>query len=82
VFRPVRDTGEILDLTTRVLDGTLDAHGREDLTRMSAGEAAVRHYEDELAVYRSPRDWWRIATVPDGEPAGFVTPARARAVVR
>jgi hypothetical protein len=56
VFRPVRDTGEILDLMTRVLDGTLDAHSREDLTRMSASEAAVRHYEDELAVYRSPRD--------------------------
>jgi ribosomal protein S18 acetylase RimI-like enzyme len=76
VFRPVRDTGEILDLMTRVLDGTLDAHSREDLTRMSASEAAVRHYEDELAVYRSPRDWWRIATLPDGEPVGFVTPAR------
>lgn len=75
-FRPVRDTEEILDLMTRVLDGTLDAHSRDDLTRMSAREAAVRHYEDELAHYRSPRDWWRIATLPDGEPAGFVTPAR------
>jgi RimJ/RimL family protein N-acetyltransferase len=76
VFRAVRDTGEILDLMTLVLDGTLDAHSRDDLTRMTAREAAVRHYEDELARYRSPRDWWRIATLPDGEPAGFVTPAR------
>jgi RimJ/RimL family protein N-acetyltransferase len=76
VFRPVRDTEEILDLMTQVLDGTLDAHSRDDLTRMSAREAAVRHYADELAHYRSPRDWWRIATLPDGEPAGFVTPAR------
>jgi RimJ/RimL family protein N-acetyltransferase len=76
VFRPVRDTGEILDLMTRVLDGTLDAHSRDNLTRMSAREAAVRHYEDELARYRSPRDWWRVATLPDGEPVGFVTPAR------
>jgi len=76
VFRPVRDTGEILDLMTRVLDGTLDAHSRDDLTRMPAREAAVRHYEDELARYRSPQDWWRIATLPDGEPVGFVTPAR------
>ncbi len=75
-FRPVRDTGEIIDLMTRALDGTLDAHSRDDLTRMPAREAAVRHYEDELAHYRSPRDWWRVATLPDGEPVGFVTPAR------
>lgn len=76
VFRPVRDTGEILALMTLVLDGTLDAHSRDDLTRMSARQAAVRHYEGELARYRSPRAWWRIATLPDGEPVGFVTPAR------
>jgi RimJ/RimL family protein N-acetyltransferase len=75
-FRPVRDTEEILTLMTLVLDGTLDAHSRDDLARMSAREAAVRHYEDELAHYRSPREWWRIATLPDGEPVGFVTPAR------
>jgi RimJ/RimL family protein N-acetyltransferase len=76
VLRPVRDTEEILALMTLVLDGTLDAHGREDLTRMSTREAAVRHYEDELAHYRSPRDWWQVAMLPDGEPVGFVTPAR------
>lgn len=76
VFRPVRDTAELLDLMTRVLDGTLDAHSRADLTRMSAREAATEHYEGELAHYRSPRDWWRVATLPDGEPVGFVTPAR------
>jgi hypothetical protein len=75
-FRPVRDAGELVGLMTAVLDGTLDAHGRDDLTRMSAREAAVKHYEDELARYGSPRDWWRIATLPDGEPAGFVIPAR------
>ncbi len=61
---------------TLVLDGTLDAHSQVDLARMPAREAAVRHYEDELAHYRSPRDWWRIATLPDGEPVGFITPAR------
>lgn len=75
-FRPIRDTEEILTLMTRVLDGTLDAHSRDNLTRMSARDAAVRHYEGELARYRSPQDWWRIATLPDGEPVGFVTPAR------
>ncbi|MFD2469173.1 GNAT family N-acetyltransferase [Amycolatopsis silviterrae] len=76
IFRPVRDDDEILDLMAQVLDGTLDAHSRDDLTRMSAHEAAIRHYEDELAHYRSPRDWWRVATLPDGTPVGFVTPAR------
>jgi RimJ/RimL family protein N-acetyltransferase len=75
-FRPVRDTGELLELMTLVLDGTLDAHSRDDLTRMSPAEAAADHYDGELAHYRSPRDWWRIATLPDGEPVGFVTPAR------
>ena len=75
-FRPVRDVEELLALMTAVLEGTLDAYSRDDLTRMSAREAAVRHYEDELAHYRSPRGWWRVATLPGGEPVGFVTPAR------
>lgn len=76
VFRPVRDGEELVALMSSVLDGTLDAHSRDDLTRMSGHEAAVRHYEDELARYASPRDWWRIATLPDGAPVGFVVPAR------
>jgi hypothetical protein len=33
-------------------------------------------YESELALYKSPRDWWRVATLPGGEPVGFVVPAR------
>ncbi|MEV5596648.1 GNAT family N-acetyltransferase [Streptomyces sp. NPDC052496] len=74
-FRPIRDTDELVALMASVLDGTLDAHGRDDLTRMSAQESAAKHYEDELARYTSPRDWWRIATLPDGEPVGFVLPA-------
>lgn len=74
-FRPVHDAKELVALMASVMDGTLDAHGRDDLTRMSAHEAAVKHYEDELARYTSPRDWWRIATLPNGEPVGFVIPA-------
>ena len=76
VFRPVHDAEELLALMASVLDGTLDAHGRDDLTRMSARETAVKHYEDELARYTSPKDWWRIATLPEGAPVGFVIPAR------
>lgn len=75
-FRPARDTDELLALMTLVLDGTLDAHSRHDLTRMPAREVALSHYEDELAHYTSPRDWWRIAVLPGGEPVGFVIPAR------
>lgn len=75
-FRPVSDDAELVDLMTLVMEGTLDAHSCDDLTRMSAREGAVRHFEDELAQYSSPRKWWRIATLPSGEPVGFITPAR------
>ena len=74
-FRSPQDTGELLTLMTRALDGTLDAHSRADLTRMTPRGAAARHYEGELARYTSPRQWWRIATRPGGEPVGFVIPA-------
>lgn len=74
-YRPVGDPGELIDLMTLVLDGTLDAHSRDELTRMSARESAEEQYRDELERYTSPRSWWRIATLPDGEPVGFVIPA-------
>ncbi|WP_329234451.1 GNAT family N-acetyltransferase [Actinoallomurus sp. NBC_01490] len=75
VFRPVGDAEELIGLMADVLNGTLDAHGRADLTRMPARAAAEAQYEDELTGYPSPREWWRIATLPDGEPVGFVIPA-------
>lgn len=74
-FRPVRDPGELIELMTLVLDGTLDAHSRDDLTRMTPGQAAQEQYRGELERYASPHEWWRIATLPDGEPVGFVIPA-------
>ena len=74
-FRPVTEPGELLALMTDVMDGTLDAHSRDDLTRMPPREAAAKHYHEELAGYTSPRDWWRIASLPGGEPVGFVIPA-------
>jgi RimJ/RimL family protein N-acetyltransferase len=74
-FRPARDESELIDLMTLVLDGTLDAHGRHDLTRMTARESARTQYDEELSRYASPHDWWRVATLPDGEPVGFVIPA-------
>jgi RimJ/RimL family protein N-acetyltransferase len=74
-FRPVRNPGELIDLMTLVLDGTLDAHSRDDLTRMTPSQAAQEQYHNELERYASPHSWWRIATLPDGEPVGFVIPA-------
>jgi RimJ/RimL family protein N-acetyltransferase len=74
-LRPVRNPAELIDHMTLVLDGTLDAHSRDELTRMSARQAAQEHYHDELERYASPHEWWRIATLPDGEPVGFVIPA-------
>jgi RimJ/RimL family protein N-acetyltransferase len=74
-FRPVRNPGELVEIMTLVLDGTLDAHSRDNLTRVSAGQAAWEQYHNELERYASPHEWWRIATLPDGEPVGFVIPA-------
>jgi RimJ/RimL family protein N-acetyltransferase len=74
-FRPVCNPGELVELMTLVLDGTLDAHSRDDLTRMTPSQAARQQYHNELERYASPREWWRIAALPDGEPAGFVIPA-------
>jgi RimJ/RimL family protein N-acetyltransferase len=74
-FRHVRHPGELIDLMTLVLDGTLDAHSRDDLTRMTPRQAAQEQYHHELERYPSPHEWWRIATLPGGEPAGFVIPA-------
>jgi RimJ/RimL family protein N-acetyltransferase len=74
-FRPVAGPDELIDLMTLVLDGSLDAHSRDELTRMTARESAEDQYRSELALYQSPHDWWRIATLPDGTPANFVIPA-------
>ena len=74
-FRPVRHPGELIDLMTLVLDGTLDAHSRDNLTRMTPRQAAQEQYQTELERYPSPHEWWRIAVLPGGEPAGFVIPA-------
>ncbi|GAA1008142.1 N-acetyltransferase [Acrocarpospora pleiomorpha] len=73
-FRPVGDREEFVDLMTAVLDGTLDAHSRADLDRSPAAQVAAEQYDGELMDYKGPRDWWRIATTPGGEPVGFVIP--------
>ncbi|MEW9530444.1 GNAT family N-acetyltransferase [Microbispora sp. NPDC049125] len=75
-FRPVGAREELVELMTRVLDGTLDAHSRAELAAMPAAAVAAEQYDSELSQYPTPRDWWRIATSAAGEPVGFVIPAR------
>ncbi len=74
-FRPVAGRDELVQLMARVLEGTLDAHSRRDMVGMTAEEAASLQYDDELAGYTTPGDWWRVATLDSGEPVGFVIPA-------
>ncbi|WP_017542681.1 GNAT family N-acetyltransferase [Nocardiopsis prasina] len=76
VFRGVEGTEDILGLMTRALEGTLDAHDRLDLRERSAEEVAAANFADEFANYPTPRSWWRVATLADGTPVGFVIPAR------
>jgi RimJ/RimL family protein N-acetyltransferase len=75
-FRPVTGRAELVALMARVLDGTLDAHSRADLTRMPPERVAAQQYDNEFMGYGSPQDWWRVAVLPSGEPVGFVIPAR------
>ena len=75
-FREIEGTEDILALMSRALEGTLDAHDRVDLRDKSTVEVAAANFEDEFANYTTPRSWWRVATLPDGEPVGFVIPAR------
>ncbi|OKJ75225.1 GNAT family N-acetyltransferase [Streptomyces sp. CB02460] len=76
-FRAVEGREDLLALMTPVMEGTLDAHGQTDLASgLTPRLAAEKHYDEELAGYATPREWWRIAELPDGEPVGFVIPAR------
>ena len=77
-FRPLRDEEELLELMTAALTGTRDAYSRLDLARMSARETAARHVRTELTSYATPREWWQVATLPGGDPVGFVIPAHNR----
>lgn len=70
-FQPVDDQVRFIALLTTVLDGTLDAQDRADLARMSPEEVALKQYEEDLLRFDSPREWWRIAAGPDGEPVGL-----------
>ncbi|TFV99894.1 GNAT family N-acetyltransferase [Leifsonia flava] len=75
-FRSFHTIDELIDLTTRALTGTLDAHSTEELANIDPAAVARAQYDEEFAKYGSPREWWRVATDVDGGPVGFVFPAR------
>ncbi|MBB1241977.1 GNAT family N-acetyltransferase [Streptomyces durbertensis] len=72
-FRPVPDDAVVLDLLTRVQEGTLDAHDRRTIAQ-SGPTAAAREELEFLNWCPSPRDWWRTAHTADGELVGFHAP--------
>jgi hypothetical protein len=75
-FRPVRNPGELIELMTLVLDGTLDAHSRDDLTRMTPSQAAQEQCHNELERYASPHEWWRIALLGRRSPLPWALRSR------
>lgn len=75
-FRGFEGEQEVLELTTRALSGTLDAHSRGELDHASPGEVARAQFDAEFATYTTPREWWQVAVDESGEAVGFVFPAR------
>jgi len=76
LFRPVEDDEDLINLMTRVLEGTLDAHSRRDLQDKQPAQVARDQYHGDFLGDPKPREWWRIATLSNGDPVGFVIPAR------
>ncbi|MEO3753842.1 GNAT family N-acetyltransferase [Streptomyces sp. B6B3] len=75
VFHPDADDEAFLDVLRRVHSDTLDGHARR---AVAAGgvELAAQEELDFFHWCPSPRDWWRLAATPDGEPVGLQVPVR------
>lgn len=74
-FDPAPDDAAVLAMLRRIVTGSLDAHMRRVTERYGVDGAA----RDELAFLRrmpSPREWWRLARTPAGEPVGLTVPGR------
>jgi hypothetical protein len=68
------DDAVITDVLRRVMSGTLDAHDRRAIAQGGV-DAAVRELTNFLSWCPSPREWWRLAWTPEGEPVGIQVPA-------
>lgn len=74
-FRPEPDDDVILDVLTRIAEGSLDAHDRRSRDKGGVA-AAARDNLDFLHWMPSPRDWWRLAYTPAGDLVGLTVPGR------
>ncbi|MFH9676260.1 GNAT family N-acetyltransferase [Streptomyces sp. NPDC017405] len=63
------------DILRRIHSVTLDAHARRAIEEGGVDLAARREL-DVFHWFPSPRDWWRLARTPAGEPVGIHIPAR------
>ncbi|MEV4341066.1 GNAT family N-acetyltransferase [Streptomyces sp. NPDC049590] len=75
VFTAEPDDSVFYDLLCRIHSATLDAHARRAVERGGVDRAA-REELDFFHWFPSPRDWWRLARTPAGEPVGIHIPAR------
>ncbi|MET0496546.1 MAG: GNAT family N-acetyltransferase [Actinoplanes sp.] len=74
-FRPEPDDAAIVAVFRRIHEGSLDAHARRTIAS-SGLDAAAQETLDYLLWKPSPRDWWRLAYTPAGQPAGLSVPSR------
>ncbi|MEV6961083.1 GNAT family N-acetyltransferase [Streptomyces sp. NPDC051207] len=73
-FGPEPDDAVFFAALRRIHSVTLDAHALRAVAEGGLDRAA----QEELDVFRwfpSPREWWQIARIPDGEPVGIHIPA-------
>lgn len=68
------DEQEFLGLFARCAVNTLDVTTRRSLAVLGPA-AQARDDHDFYLSCPGERDWWRIATTPDGEPVGFLVPS-------
>jgi GNAT superfamily N-acetyltransferase len=75
VFRPEPDDEVFRDALRRIHSVTLDAHALKAIEDGGLDKAA----QEELDFFHwcpSPREWWQIASTPQGDPVGIHIPAK------
>ncbi|MEV7325203.1 GNAT family N-acetyltransferase [Streptomyces sp. NPDC093970] len=75
VFTPEPDDSVFLGILRDISTATLDAHARRAVAKGGV-ELAAREDLEIFHWFPSPREWWRIARTPEGDPVGIHVPAR------
>ncbi|MGW0998419.1 GNAT family N-acetyltransferase [Streptomyces sp. NPDC002523] len=74
VFAAEPDDGVFFEALRRIHSVTLDAHARRAIEQGGVDRAA----QEELDIFHwmpSPREWWQVARIPEGELVGIHIPA-------